>query len=82
MLKTVTVLITRSTCLEQHCIAAASRNSSPNLESTQLIRLVPVSENIMLARKIILKNHFNGEPTLNNFELVEEKLPDVLQDGG
>ena len=36
----------------------------------------------MLARKIILKNHFNGAPTLNNFELVEERLPDVLQDGG
>lgn len=36
----------------------------------------------MQARKIILKHHFDGEPTLNNFELIEETLSATLRDGG
>lgn len=36
----------------------------------------------MRARKIILKNYFDGKPTLNNFELVEESIPETLEDRG
>jgi hypothetical protein len=36
----------------------------------------------MLARKITLKHFFDGPPTLGDFELVEEMLPDTLQNGG
>jgi hypothetical protein len=36
----------------------------------------------MRARKIILKNYFDGAPTLTNFELVEETIPETLEDRG
>lgn len=36
----------------------------------------------MQARKVILKHHFDGEPTLNNFDIVEETLPATLKEGG
>jgi hypothetical protein len=36
----------------------------------------------MLARKFVLKRAFDGFPKISDFELVEEKLPAELKDGG
>ena len=36
----------------------------------------------MLARKFVLAKRFEGIPKLTDFKLVEETLPEDVQDGG
>ena len=42
-----------------------------------LLNLLPLTIEMVNGRRWVLKNHFNGAPTVNDFELVEEELPEL-----